>query len=264
MKYGNRKTKVQRILSRVLILLACSLLLSACNEKEEDNGFPDEQNAVVFNGRVVNSDGIGIKDVKLHVDFIDARLFSSLTRKKSETKTDQNGNYQLKFYVRADEDTLFKQHLPYVAYRLTADASKLSADKYLLPEDATYQMEIYGRPDASEQVDCMIPECRKIDVTLTGFSTQDYSNNEFYISIKTSAGFFSKDEKGIRHFYSSYGKDYKATQPNVHYTIPLAVNDSAEVMVLRQKNGKGNQVWKKIYIGKTSPTSLTFDYNAAD
>ncbi|KXB84694.1 hypothetical protein HMPREF3034_00606 [Prevotella sp. DNF00663] len=264
MRHGIGKKNLHKKLFNLLVMLVCSLLLTACHEEEEDNGFPDEKNAVVFNGRIVNSEGIGIKDVKLQAYFIDRYYLYSKTRKKGETKTDQNGNYRLKIYVRADEDSLLKKRSESF-YQLTADVSCLPKDKYLIPEDEKYSIELYGeRPDPVEQLACLVPEYRKIDVTLTGFSAKDDTQNKFRITVRPSAGFYVKDKNGKRQFLYKPDKSYEATQANARYTIPFAINDSTEVAVLREKDGRINYVWKKVFIGKTSPTSLTFDYNAAD
>lgn len=240
----------------ILILLGLFALQSCV---KDDTDLTCMADCTTIRGQLVTAKGEPLKNIPVALNYHVSYGVGATLRKIKETKTDQNGNYSMQFYIKDDELGANAEGL----FELMLDYGNLDPEVYM-DTNPYYMHAIYSIPkrDTTMTMDFYNPKKAFITVNLSGFNPiqpEDYFklNSTFPIGLKTK-----KNTIWDSGYGSGFGTNFSATTPNTKLDSVLVVeSDYSRINVRRWKNGIGLMDQDTIlFIPEDNKIELNFTY----
>lgn len=272
--------KKNHLFTTLLLFISVTSLVG-CYKEEDDSRTNCVSDCTVIIGKMLTTGNQPLPNINLEVNYRRTTGFHySLLRKKAMTKTDDNGLYSMRFYLKDDE--LLKDDGSFRSSFMTIDLDKLKPELYILPEDMNSYLDESTDPptvvtvppvatvhldlkrDEVCNVNCYIPRKRYVKVTLKGFkpeSERDYFEARTFFPWGLEENY---QEKILDTKYSisssAWHKGRASVEEQTFIDIPFALNDSNVVRIMKMKNGVIMSEDYKIYVSEDSPKELVYEY----
>lgn len=240
------------------ILLLLIIFISSCC-KEDDTALVCISDCTVVQGQIVTSNGKPLANIPIEFRHNSNRPYSSSIRRIKKAITDENGYYNMEFFIESDE--LGSEAKGY--FELIIDYSKLD-EKVYMNNSPFYDITIssINSRDTTVTMDFYNPKKAYITVNLNGF---DPIEEEDSFRLYSTYPIGLKDmENGIWEsgYGSGSGPVFRATTPiNKFDSVLVAESDSSRINVSRWKNGVNLMDEDTIiFIPKNNQIELNFTY----
>lgn len=221
-----------------------SIGLFSCSEEENDFNPNCNSECTIVNGQLTTNNGMdGIENIDLTLKWINSGyLTGSITRNKAKTKTDANGNYELKFSVRQDELETGYFIIEY----------QVDQDKFFIP--GPEGMTIYVgqlKTDTTVSMNYLIPTKAFMEVTVLN-QDQIGPNDKFVTYFNTPMGQDAECCGGVIHAWQG------ATTPA---TVTIVGSQPVYIRTFKERNGISSMKPDTIIIDNGQTIQYTLDFN---
>ena len=240
----------------ILILLGLFALQSCV---KDDTDLTCMADCTTIRGQLVTAKGEPLKNIPVALNYHVSYGVGATLRKIKETKTDQNGNYSMQFYIKDDELGANAEGL----FELMLDYGNLDPEVYM--DTSPYYMHaIYSIPkrDTTMTMDFYNPKKAFITVNLSGFNPiqpEDYLKMESFIPFGLKIG---QNDIWDSEYAIGYGTSFKASSPDTKLDrVIVAESDYSIISIRRWKNGVGLMDQDTIlFIPENNKIELNFTY----
>lgn len=248
-------------MKKLIFLFSLFIFLISCSKTDDDTEEICNSDCTILQGRFVTENDSPLKNIELRLDYrISNAPFSASTRIIKKTKTDENGNYEMKFYL---EDSEIGNNEGYFA--LLIDATNLNSDNYINREDIYIGDAIYSLPKRDTIIDksFYIPTKDFITVNLIGF-TPIQNNDYFEVRTLFPSGLKIGENDFLGGEYQTNGSgygNYSATSDNQKFeNVIVARNETNIVRIARRKNGVNTIEDFEVEVPENNSIELTYEY----
>lgn len=253
-----------------MFFLFALFALMGCEKEDDDSDKECTPGYTTISGHVVTSDNTPLKGVELQLKYVESRWLASYhSWLKREATTDANGSYSMSFNIKDDEMESFDgQSSSY--FELQIDFSNLDPDKYFLPEqisetDTSYSYNpiISLKQDMVYDASFYIPRKDYITVTLKNYKPLQ-TNDRFEVQTFFPWGTKSDEKKMLNTEYginfSGYDLFVAKSENQTFINVPVALNDTNIVRIVKVKNGVAIPEDHKLFVPKDNHIELSFEY----
>lgn len=244
-----------------ILLFFIGLILISCS-KEDDTHLECIQDCTVVQGQFVTKNSTPLKNITVRFDYEETNRgwFSNNERKIKANKTNSNGFYGLKFYIKDYELNSTRGW-----FSLNIDVSNLNPNIYIIPDQFSlgYQFLSLSRRDTVINKSFYIPTKTNITVNLNGFEVE--SDGDFF-EVRTifPAGLKVGEDEYLNNIYqkgmSGFGA-YEANSGNNTFNNVYGAADEVNIIrIMKRKNGVTEYEDLEIYIPQNNTINLTFEY----
>jgi hypothetical protein len=245
-----------------ILLLTLLILCQSCNKTDDDTEIVCTTDCTILKGRFVTENNTPLKDIKLRLNYrISNAPFSANTRIIKETKTDENGFYNMEFYLEDNE--IGENGHGFFAFLI--DESNLNPENYISRNDIYIGETIYSLPTRDTIIDksFYIPTKDFITVTLNNFVPLG-DNDRFEVKTLYPSGLKIGQNELIDSEYASQSSgfgNYRSTnQVETFENVIVARNETNLIRIEKIKNGVGTTEDILIFVPENNDIELTYEY----
>jgi hypothetical protein len=241
---GQKREKMKRLWTIFIIGIYFTTILTSCTEEENDFNPNCQANCTIVNGQLTTNNGVdGLSNVELLIKWVDrGYLIGSTTRNKAKTRTDANGNYELKFSVRNDE-----LEKGYFLIEYLVDQNEFLVPG---PEDMTIYVGQL-KADTIVSINYLIPTKAFIEVTVLN-QDQIGTNDKFITYFNTPMGQDSECCGGTISAWQVMNEPHKIT---------TAGSQPVYIRNFKYRNGISSETSDTLTINNGQTISYTLDFN---
>jgi len=249
-------------MKKFIFLLVFSIFLQSCSKTDDDTGNICTADCTTITGRFVTEGNTPLKGVEVILEYeVSNTFFGGKTRIIKKTRTNDNGNYTMVFFLEDHE--IGNAHGYFL---LLINPSNLNPQKLMLRDNNLYSGAIiYSLPtrDTIIEKSFYIPTKERIKVTLTDFTP---ANNNDFFEVRTffPSGLKIRSNPTIGREYETgtagSGKYYATTTNQTFDNVLVALNELNIVRVLRTKNGIRTTEDVEVFVPENHNIHLTFEY----
>lgn len=248
-------------MKKFILLLVLSTLLHSCSKTDDDTGNICIADCTTITGRFVTEGNTPLKGIEVILEYkVSNTLFGGRKRIIGKTRTNDNGNYNMVFFLEDHEIGNSHGYFP-----LLINASNLNPQKLMRPNELYSGAIMYSLPTRDTIIDksFYIPTKEHITVTLTGFTPvnpDDFFEVRAYFPSGLKIG--SNQMIGGEYETGSAGAGkYYATTPNETFNnVLVALNELNIIRVTRTKNGVRSTEDVEVFVPDNHNIHLTFEY----
>ena len=243
------------------LLFLIGLIILGCS-KEDDTGLECPDDCTLIEGQFVTKSNTPLKNIKVRLDYEEtgSGFFSNNERKIQSIRSNENGLYSLKFYLKELE-----LNNPRGWFSLNIDASNLNRSNYILPDQFSLGYSIFSisRRDTLITKSFYIPTKTYITVNLNGFEAE--SEDDFF-EVRTlfPGGLKVGEDESSNNIYqrsmSGYGAFQANSTNNTFNDVYAAADEVNTIRIVRRKNGETEHEDLEIFIPNNNTINLTFEY----
>ncbi len=203
--------------------------------EKDDTALDCQADCTTVQGQIVTAKGEPLPNISVAFDHFVSQGIGSSRRKIKETRTDENGYYTMKFFIKDDELGVEADGL----FELNIDYSNLDSKVYM-STNQYYKHTMYylDKRDTTIVLDFYNPKKAYITVNLNGFNP---STEDDYFKLESFFPSGIKNEKNSIwgfDYVLGYGTSYKATSANSKIdSVLVAENDNNWISIRRWKGG---------------------------
>jgi len=256
-------------MKRFLLILPILFALASCEKEEDVSKKECTPGFTTISGRIVTTDNSPLKGVKVGLKYVEQSMFSYHSWLKRTTTTDANGFYSMSFNIEDGEVMSFEGQ-SYSYFDLQVDLGNLDQDKYFLScysvESSTsnsLNSNLSLKQDTTYNMSFYFPTKGHIAVTLKGFQpTQTGDCFEVQTFFPWGSKSDGKNMLNTEYGISSSGYDnfVAKTYTQTFSNVPVALNDTNIVRIVKVKNGVATPEDHKIFIPENKAIELTYEY----
>ena len=245
-------------MKKTILVLLIIFNVSCC--KEDDTALVCLSDCTVVQGHIVTAEGKPLVNVPIELRHNSSRPYSSSIRRIKKAITDENGYYNLEFFIESDE--LGSEAKGY--FELIIDYSKLDGKVYM-NNSPFYDITIspINRRDTTVTMDFYNPKKAYITVNLKGFNPE-VEEDYFWVSSLYPSGLKIGQNEFLNSEYQlAYdGNRFYATSTDTKIdSILVAESDYNLISISKRKNGGSvEDEYHEVYVPKNSKLELTYDY----
>lgn len=249
-------------MKRFFLLLVLIILNQSCNKTDDDTENVCSTNCTILKGRFVTKNNIPLKNIKLRLDYrVSNAPFSANTRIIKETKTDEDGFYNMEFYLEDSEIGENGEGF----FALLIDESNLNPDNYIRRDEIYIGDAIYSLPTRDTIIDksFYIPTKEFITVNLNNFVPIE-DNDHFEVRTRFPSGIYIGQNDLIDSEYASQSSGFdnytSSSQFEIFDEVIVASNEMNLISIVKYKNGVGSTEDFLIFIPENNDIELTYEY----
>ena len=249
-------------MKKFIFLLVFSTFLHSCSKTDDDTGNECTEDCTTLTGRFVTEGNTPLKGVEVILEYkVSNTLFGGRTRIIKKARTNDNGNYNMVFFL---EDHEIGNAHGY--FRLLINPSNLNPQRLMLRDNNLYSGAImYSLSTRDTIIDksFYIPTKERITVTLTGFTPV---NSDDFFEVRTffPSGLKIRSNLTMGREYETgtagSGKYFATTTNQTFENVLVALNEWNTVRVLRTKNGVRTTEDVELLVTENHNIHLTFEY----
>lgn len=248
-------------MKRKILFLGLILTLNGCFKSDDDTKDFCNSDCTLIEGSFVTKNNTPVSGINLSLAYdISAPPFSGSTRKIRETKSNQQGNYKMEFFIKDSEignnEGFFK---------LLVDLSNLDDNKYLIPDNLPLLEAIYeiNRRDTIIKKSFYIPTKAHITINLENFNPIQEGDIfkiqtlfPYGLKIGQNTLLDSQYRAGMTGF-----DDYIAIAENQSFSnVVVAENENNIIRIIKIKNGVAEPEDIQVFVPERNDINLTFEY----
>lgn len=252
------------MIKKIFIIL--TLTFYSCSETDDEQILRNNctLNCTKLKDKFVTTNNIGIKGVKgqLQYRFSEGRLLGeSFTRSIKNSQTDENGNFEVEFYIQDDELGNVNGHFTTYYKSINLDSTKyiFSENDFALAMQTKYSV---SNRDTIIGNTYYIPRKTYIKINLNNFSP---INDDDYFQVITlypfgpNIGTNSFLDSEYSTGSSSWGT-FKASGVNSQLNPYVAENERNVIRIARRKNGVNSIEDIPIFVPTNNTIELSYEY----
>ncbi len=256
-------------MKKALFILFILFAFIGCEKEVDDTGTVCTSDCTTISGHIITSDKVPLKGVKLQVKYLEQGFGYYHSWLKREATTDANGYYSMSFNVKDNEIERFEGYSSSY-FELHVDLNNLDPNKYFLPEqvseaNTSYSLNsIISLKRKTEYTESLyIPTKDYMTVTLKNFKPIQ-AGDHFEVQTFFPWGAKSDEKKILNTEYginfSGYDLFVAKSESQTFRNVPVALNDTNIVRIVKVKNGVAFPEDHKIFVPKDNNIEFTFDY----
>lgn len=244
-------------MKKIILILLGLFALQSC--VKDDTDLTCMADCTTIQGQLVTAKGEPLQNIPVALNYHVSYGVGAALRKIKETKTDQNGNYSMQFYIKDDELGASAEAL----FELMLDYGNLDPEVYM-DTNPYYMHAIYSIPkrDTTMTMDFYNPKKAFITVNLSVFNpiqVEDYLKMESFIPFGLKIG---QNDIWDSEYAIGYGTSFKASSPDANLdSVIVAESDYSIISIRWWKNGVGLMDQDTIlFIPENNKIELNFTY----
>lgn len=258
------------MMKNTIFLLFILLGFISCEKEDDDTDIACTPGYTTISGHIVTSDNAPLKDVKLQIKYIEKGFGYYHSWLKREGTTDANGSYSMSFNVKDNEVEKFDGYSSSY-FELKFDLNNLDPDNYFLPEQVfetgisySYNPIISLKKDTTYDASLYIPRKNYITVTLKNFQPAQAGD---HFEVQTFFPWGEKSDEKKKMLNTEYGINFSGydlfvaqSKNQTFRNVPVALNDTNIVRIVKVKNGVAIPEDHKLFVPKGNNIELSFEY----
>lgn len=256
-------------MKKTVLILSILFAFMSCEKEEDETDIVCTSGCTTISGYIVTTDNVPLIGVKIQLKYIEQALGYYHSLLKREATTDANGFYSMSFNVKDDEVEKFEGYLSSY-FELQADFNSLDPDNYFLPEQVSETNVSYSlnsiislKNNTKYTESLYIPTKDYITVTLKNFQPAK-AGDHFEVQTFFPWGAKSDKKKMLNTEYginfSGYDLFVAQSENQTFRNVPVALNDTNIVRIVKVKNGVAIPEEHKLFVPKDNNIELSFEY----
>ena len=252
-------------MKNLLKIFALMFIFVNCSKTEDNANDECTGNCTILKGNFVTLNNEPVTNVKVSMKYIKSNELAFYSRKLVDTKTDLNGNFNRKFFIKDNELGNTGGY-----FDIKIDDSNIDVKKYIRTNnligntttDIDFAIYRINNRDTIIDQDFYIPKKAFIKVNLNNYTPLQADDN---FEVQTLYPFGSKI--GTNTFlnsvystgFSGYG-NWKARNTNNLLSIFVAEGENNVIRIFRRKNGINTSEDIPIFIPPNNTIELTYNF----
>ncbi len=244
-----------------LALLILLLSVSSCSKVDDDSQKTCTADCTTIRGRIITANNEPIPDVKLTFRYKrSAGTFSSFTRILDKVKTNDEGWYEMSFYIKDEE--LGENQIGH--FRLEVDGDSFDTGRFLLTNTVlTRSFTDMPIRDTIISQGVYVPTRTTVQITLNDFAPIAEGDR---FEVRTFFPYGFEDTEAFPGLNSDYGSshsgfgNHRAVTSSDTFEVVAAADEDNIVNLLRINNGVITEENISIFVPEDNNISLSYSY----
>lgn len=246
------------------LILMIGLLLAGCSKPQDDTGKDCLQNCTVIQGHIVSLNDQPLKGIPIEFNNDKSLPYAPDIRKIAKTQTDENGYYEMSFYIEGDELGENAKG----TFEINMDFSSLDTTKYLFAKNIKINKGIYrtdipfiNKRDTIIVKDSYMPQKTHVNISLIGYNPIE-DKDFFRATVFLQSGLSDIDNKEVFFEYGPMaGVELKAINEKNEFTkVPVARGTNNMLWIWRRKSGQDTFEEIPFFMPEDSGPSIVVSY----
>ena len=252
-------------MKNLLKFIVLLLIFAGCSKNVDDSNNECSANCTVLKGKIVSLNNEAVPDVGISVKYVISGI-GGYTRNIVNTKTDLNGNYSKKFFIKDHElGDLAPGYFNVIVDDLHLDWNKyIRSDNLIGNTTSPLGLVVYAitNRDTVIEQDYYIPKKTYIRINLNNFvpiATDDYFEVQTLYPFGPKVGINDFLDSEYSTGFSGYG-NWRASGINSSFNVFVAEGEKNMVRIFRRKDGVNTIEDVPVFVPTNNTIEQTYNY----